>query len=185
MSSDLPIHESCPCTNHAQPHGLGHARDLWGSKTRIHKIDAGWLASSRLVILRLLRPGSPRRSMTGPIPHSNSETMHGRRSTTAMFLEGSSMNRIGCGMTRVNIGERDTSSPHVGQSNLRRLTASKSEVGRSLGSLPLAPQATALLKLCRVRLSLFAPNSQCGKVDVWRGNRRITASLGPRQTTGS
>lgn len=38
------------------------------------------------------------------------------------------MNRMGCGMTRVNIGERDTSSPHVGQSNLRRLTASKSEV---------------------------------------------------------
>ncbi len=33
--------------------------------------------------------------------------MHGRTSTTAMFLEGSSMNRIGCGMTRVNIGERD------------------------------------------------------------------------------
>jgi hypothetical protein len=60
------------------------------------------------------------------------------------------MNRIGCGMTRVNIGERDTSSPHVGQSNLRRLAASKSEVGRSLGSLPLAPQPTALLKLCRV-----------------------------------
>jgi hypothetical protein len=68
------------------------------------------------------------------------------------------MNRIGCGMTRVNIGERDTSSPHVGQSNLRRLTASKSEVGRSLGSLPLAPQATALLKLCCVRLSLLAPS---------------------------
>ena len=66
------------------------------------------------------------------------------------------MNRIGCGMTRVNIGERDTSSPHVGQSNLRRLTASKSEVGRSLGSLPLAPQATALLKLCRVRAVAFS-----------------------------
>jgi hypothetical protein len=64
------------------------------------------------------------------------------------------MNRMGCGMTRVNIGERDTSSPHVGQSNLRRLAASKSEVGRSLGSLPLAPQPTALLKLCRVPLSL-------------------------------
>jgi hypothetical protein len=27
MSSDLPIHESCPCTNHARPQGLGHARD--------------------------------------------------------------------------------------------------------------------------------------------------------------
>lgn len=96
---------------------------------------------------------------------------------------GSSMNRIGCGMTRVNIGERDTSSPHVGQSNLRRLTASKSKVGLlDLCHWPLSHRVAKVVSRAAV---LFAPNSQCGKVDVWRGNRRITASLGPRQTTGS